>query len=71
MSTETQHLIVPVNAEATAYEGFLSIPEAGHLQTSLWIRMIGVDPQKRTLENARLEVSEEFSDLLQVCSQQL
>lgn len=68
MDTESCHLVVPVNMEATAYEGFLAIPEAGHLETSMWISMMGIDPRAATLEGVRLEVSEELADLLQVCN---
>eukprot|EP00884_Botryococcus_braunii_P000251 jgi/Botrbrau1/10226/Bobra.0362s0016.1 len=65
MANESHHLVVPVNMEATAYEGFLRLPEAGHLKTSLWISVVGINPRKATLEDAKLDVSEELADLLQ------
>lgn len=61
-------LVIPCNEENTAYEGYLDLPCAGSLRTSMWIRLCKVPADKPTIKGSQLECSVELADLLQVTS---
>jgi hypothetical protein len=67
VSEACSHLLVPTNADCTAYEGFLTLPQAGQLNNSMWMKISGLRNNARNLQDARLEVSEELADLFKVC----
>jgi hypothetical protein len=62
----SSHLLVPTDADCTAYEGFLTLPQAGQLNNSMWMRISGLKSTVKNLQDARLEVSEELADLFKV-----
>ena len=62
-------LMVPANEDGTAFEGYLTLPNAGSLDTALWMRLFDVPLWANTLQGAKLECSRELSDLLEVCQE--
>jgi hypothetical protein len=61
-------LILPCNEDATAWEGFLSLPGAGSLRSTLWLRLrqAGSAAPAKGLQGAELQCSPELLDLLEV-----
>ncbi len=62
-------LMVPAKEDGTAFEGYLTLPKAGSLDTALWMRLSDVPLWSKSLQGAKLECSRELSDLLEVCQE--
>ena len=60
-------LILPCTEDASAWEGFLSLPGAGSLRSALWLRLRHTGgAAAKGLQGAQLQCSPELLDLLEV-----
>lgn len=60
-------LVVPIDTELTAYEGYISVQGAGAYASSLWLKLTGLPPGGGgRCAGATLALSEELADILQV-----
>ena len=62
-------LILPISEDGSAFEGFVTLPNAESFRTSLWLRLTDIPGHdQKSLLGAQLECSPELTDLLDVRS---